>query len=343
MHRKEGPNLMELGGRDMKRYLSRFVLLCFAVVFGFAAVAGGQAASAAGYPERPIQVVVPYSPGGGTHLSAEILVPNAEDFLGQPIQIITKPGAGGAVGATFVSKSKPDGYTLLYTTLSLAIAPHLNPVGYEIGDFVGIAQCTAIKPVLAVKADSPWNNAKELVEWVNENPRELSWCHPGVGSSLHLLGANAMHAMGIADKVKEIPFKGTAKGVASVLGGHVDVISTFAPAIMENVKAGEMKILGVSGETRITYLPDVPTFKEQGYDATLSSWRGVFAPKGTSPEIIAYLNDHFAELVGSPEYAKRAEELGEPMEYKDSEAFTKMLHEQYEMIGKIVEKLGLGQ
>ncbi len=327
----------------MKHFLRHFVLLLFAVVLVCAMTGEGYVVYAADYPKRPIQLVVPYSAGGGTYLSAELLVPGAEKYLGQPLQLVTKPGAGGAVGAAIVAKSKPDGYTLLYSTLSLAIAPHLNPVGYEITDFIGIAQCVADNPVLAVKADSPWNNAKEIVEWVNAHPGELTWCHPGIGSSLYLIGANAWYAMGISDKVKDIPLKGTAEGIAAVIGGHVNAISTFAPAIRENVRAGQMKIIGVSGESRIAYLPDVPTFKEQGFDATLSSWRGVFAPKKTPPEIVAYLNDAFAKIIRSSEYAKRVEELGEVIDYKDSEAFTKMVYEHYEVIGKVVKQIGLGQ
>lgn len=320
------------------------VALCAAVVglvlhLGVLAVGS----DAGEFPTKPIEMVVPYAPGGGTHIAAEILVPGAEQFLGQPLQITTKPGAGGAVGATYVVKSKADGYTLLYTTLSLAIAPYLGKVGYDLNDFMGIAQCSDVASVIAVKADSPWNNAKELQEWIKKNPEQFSWAHPGVGSSLHILGANVFHQMGVLKDAKDVPFKGTAPGTAAVLGGHVQAISTFLPAILENVKANELKVIGVCGAERLPELPDVPTFAEQGFPAMSTSWRGVFASKNIPPEILKKLEASFAEIIASPAYKERSDKLGEPLVYKNMEDFTALLNRDSEAMKTLLESMGLAQ
>ena len=307
------------------------------------ALAFGASAFAADYPRKPITMVVPYAAGGGTHLAAEILTPGAEKFLGQPLEIVCKPGAGGAIGATYVAKAPKDGYTILYSTLSLPTAPLIGKVGYKTEEYVGIAQCSDVASVLAVRVDAPFNNAKEMVEWAKANPGKFSWSHPGVGSSLHIQGANAIYQMGIASVTKDIPAKGTAPGIANVLGGHVTAISSFFPALSENVKAGQMKVIGVVGNKRLEELPDVPTFEEQGYPALITSWRGVFCHKDVPMEIRKFLEEKFAEIIASPEYQERAKKLGEPQVYANSEEFTKVLMKGHEDMTELVKAIGLAK
>lgn len=312
-----------------------FVFVCI--------LALGASATVAAYPTKPITMVVGYAAGGGTHLAAEILAPGAEKFLGQPLEIVCKPGAGGAIGTTYVAKAPKDGYTILYATLSLPTAPLLGKVGYKTDEFVGVAQCSDVASVLAVRADAPFNNAKEMVEWAKAHPGQFSWSHPGVGSSLHIQGANAIYQMGIANVTKDIPAKGTAPGIANVLGGHVTAISSFFPALSENVKAGQMKVIGVVGLKRLEELPDVPTFDEQGYPALVTSWRGVFCHKDVPMEIRKYLEEVFAKIIASTEYQERAKKLGEPQVYANSEEFTKVLMKGHEDMSVLVKAIGLAK
>lgn len=293
------------------------------------------------YPTKPIELVVGYAAGGGTHLAAELLSPDANKYLGQPLNIVCKPGAGGAVGATYVAKSKPDGYTLLYATVSLPTSLYMSDVEFEQGDFVGVAMCSDIAEVIAVKADAPFNNAKEMVDWAKANPGKLTWGFPGVGSSLHLTGANAMNAMGITDIVKEVPFDGTAESVAGVLGGHITAVSCFPTSISEQVKAGQMKVIGIQAAEKVADWPDFPTFVEQGFDAKLTSWRGVFAPKDTPKEILDYLDKAFEELIATDSYLERATTLGEGRAYQNAADFTKTYNDSCPVVKDVVEKLGL--
>ena len=293
------------------------------------------------FPNKPVEMVVGFSAGGGTHLAAELLTPEASKFLGQPIQITCKPGAGGAIGATAVATAKADGYTLLYATMSLPISLYMDTVDFSKDDFVGIALASDVAPVLAVRADAPYNNAAELIEWIEKNPGEFSWSHPGVGSTLHVLGANMMYRMDVINEIKEVPFAGTNEGLSAVLGGHVSSVVGFPASFLEQVKAGEMKIIGVSSPERISDLPDVPTFLEQGYEATLTSTRGVFAPSATPKEVIKVLDESFEKIIKSEDYLKRGTDLGEPPVYANSEAFDKMYREQCDMIEELHKEIGL--
>ncbi len=293
------------------------------------------------FPNKPVEVVVGFSAGGGTHLAAELLTPQASEFLGQPIQITCKPGAGGAIGATSVATSKPDGYSLLYATMSLPISLYMDSVDFDEDDFVGVALASNVAPVLAVKGDAPYNNAKEMVEWINAHPGEFSWAHPGVGSTLHVLGANMLFNMDVINGVKEVPFAGTTEGVSAVLGGHVSAVVGFPASLIEQVRAGEMKIIGVSSPERIEELPDSPTFIEQGYAATLTSTRGVFAPKDTPKEVLEILDKSLEKIITSEDFKQRAITLGEPAVYANSAEFDKMYHEQCVMIEKLLKEIGL--
>ncbi len=272
----------------------RRLVLSLAIGICFLASSMVTPVMAAKYPSKPIEVIVPYGAGGGSHLASELLVPGAEEVFGQPLKITTKPGAGGSLGATYVAKQKPDGYKLLYATLALPIGPHIAKVGYQVSDFVAIARVSNIAQVIAVSKDAPYNNAKEFIAYAKAHPGELTWAHPGAGSSLNFLGADAMFRMGIIKDVKGIPFKSTAQGVAAVLGGHINAVSTFVPAILENLKSGDLKVIGVSGTERVPEIPNAPTFQEQGYDALLTSWRGIVVQKDTPPEIVDFLRKGFA-------------------------------------------------
>jgi tripartite-type tricarboxylate transporter receptor subunit TctC len=293
------------------------------------------------FPEKSIELVVGYAAGGGTHLAAELLTPNSQQYLKHPISISNIPGAGGAVGATYVAKSKADGYTLLYATVSLPASLYMSDVDFVQEDFVGVAMASSIAPVIVARADAPYNTAEEMEEWIRANPNTFTWGFPGIGSSLHLTGANLWDAMGVSDIIRDVPFDGTAESVAAVLGGHISAVSCFPTSISEQVRAGQMKIIGVQAAERVEDYPDVPTFLEQGYNATLTSWRGVFAPKDTPQEILDYLDKAFGEIIMSEEYLVRAVELGEGRYYKNAAEFTEIYNNECALIEALVEKLGL--
>ncbi len=326
----------------MKKLLA--VLMIAMVAIGFL-TAGGATESTAkttiDFPTKPVELIVGFAAGGGTHIAAELLSPEATEFLGKPLQITTKPGAGGAIGATYVADSKPDGYTLLYATMSLPISLYMDSVDFKKDDFVGIACASNVAPVLAVRADAPYNNAAELIAWTKAHPGQFSWSHPGVGSTLHVLGADMMFRMGIIDTIKEVPFSGTGEGTAAVLGGHVNSVVGFPTSFMDQVAAGKMKILGVSSPQRIAEFPNVPTFLEQGYKAVLTSTRGVFAPADTPKEVLDILDKAFEKIINSESYKQRGTAIGEPPMYANARDFNQMYQDQCNMIEELLITLGL--
>ncbi len=325
----------------MKKVVCVLLISIFAV--GFIAANGTGEASDGGvnFPTKPVDMIVGFSAGGGTHLAAELLTPEAAELLGQPIQITCKPGAGGAIGATYVASSRADGYTLLYATMSLPISLYMDTVDFTKDDFIGLARASNVAPVLAVRADAPYNNVEEMLAWIEKNPGEFTWAHPGVGSTLHVLGANIMFRMDIIDDIKEVPFSGTSEGTAAVLGGHVSSIVGFPASFMEQVAAGNMKIIGVSSTERITEFPDVATFPEQGYNASLTSTRGVFVPADTPKEVIDILDKAFEKLITSESYKERGTAIGEPPKYANSAEFDAIYREQCEMVEELLKTIGL--
>lgn len=293
------------------------------------------------FPKKTIEIVVGYAAGGANYISAENLKPEAQEVFGVPVTITAKPGAASAVANSFVAAAAADGYTLLNATLSLPISLYTGTVDFKKEDFVGIAMYSNVTPCLVVRADLPVNTLEELIAYANEKPKEFTWGHSGVASTLHLAGCNMLNAMGIYDKVKEMPFTGTNEAVAQVLGGHIDAVLSFPSTVLEHVKAGNLKVLGVSGTERVAEFPDAPTFVESGYDAVLTSSRGIFVRSDTPKEIIDILEAGFEKVVKSDDFRERAIKMGEPPVYMNSKDFTALYYDQCDKIGVMVEKLGL--
>jgi tripartite-type tricarboxylate transporter receptor subunit TctC len=293
------------------------------------------------FPKKPLEIIVGYAAGGANHLAAENLKPEAQEFFGVPMTVTAKPGAASAVANSFVAAAAADGYTLLNATLSLPISLYTGTVDFKKEDFVGIAMYSNVTPCMVVRADLPVNTLAELVEYANANPDTFTWGHSGVASTLHLAGCNMLNSMGIYDKVKEMPFTGTNEAVAQVLGGHIDAVLSFPSTVQEQVKAGNLKVLGVSSTERVAEFPDAPTFVEAGYDAVLTSSRGIFVRSDTPQEVLDILEAGFEGIIKSEEFKERAIKLGEPPVYMNSKDFTALYYDQCDKIGDMVEKLGL--
>lgn len=296
-----------------------------------------------GFPKKPIEIVVGFAAGGANHLAAENLTTEAKTTFGQPMRINCKPGAASALANSHVAAAAADGYTLLNATLSLPISLYTGVVDYEMEDFVPIAMYSDVTPCLIVRSGLPVNTAAELVAYAKANPDTFSWGHSGVASTLHLAGSIIFDEMGIIDIVKEVPFTGTNEAVAQVLGGHIDAVISFPSTVQEQVAAGNMRVIGVSSTVRVDEFPDIPTFQEQGFNATLTSSRGIFARSDTPQEILGALEIGFRTIIESEEFKERAITLGEPPVFMNSKDAIALYHEQCSTIQGVVEKLGLAK
>ena len=254
------------------------------------AFAGG--AHAAGYPERTVTIVVPYAPGGATDASARLLAQAFQKQTGGSFVVENVAGAGTTIGAAKVARAAADGYTLLYGGLtSNAMAPHLYPkLSYDgISSFAPISLIATQPYVLFVNAKSPYGKLADLMAKAKAEPGKLNFSSPGEGSSPHLTTELFLNATGLS--VQHVPYKGAAPAMTGLLAGDVDMMVDTPTAPLPMFKAGRLRPLAVTSKQRLEDLPEVPTMQESGLaNFEAATWFGLFAPRGTPPEVIATLN-----------------------------------------------------
>jgi tripartite-type tricarboxylate transporter receptor subunit TctC len=266
------------------------------------------------YPNRPIKIVIPFPAGGSTDAMARNLGPALGKVLGQSIVIENKSGASGTVGADFVAKATPDGYTILMGTLHLTIAQSVFPkLNYRIDkDLVPIGTVGMIPNVVVVNASIPANNIKELVALTKANPNKYDYASVGPGSAHHLIGE--MFKIKTGANLTHIPYRGSAPAVVDLLGGQVSVMFDTIPSALPHIKDGKTKALAVTTSNRSSALPNVPTLIESGVAIDVGTWNGVMAPAGTDQAIIDKLNRAVVTVLNDPEMRKQLQALGiEPL------------------------------
>ena len=266
------------------------------------------------YQNRPIKIVIPFPAGGSTDAMARNLGPALGKILGQSIVIENKSGASGTVGADFVAKATPDGYTILMGTLHLTIAQSVFPkLNYRIDkDLVPIGTVGMIPNVVVVNASIPANNIKELVALTKANPNKYDYASVGPGSAHHLIGE--MFKIKTGANLTHIPYRGSAPAVVDLLGGQVSVMFDTIPSALPHIKDGKTKALAVTTSKRSSALPNVPTLIESGVAIDVGTWNGLMAPAGTDQAIIDKLNRAVVTVLNDPEMRKQLQALGiEPL------------------------------
>ncbi|CAN7703952.1 MULTISPECIES: Bug family tripartite tricarboxylate transporter substrate binding protein [unclassified Variovorax] len=266
---------------------------------------------AAGYPNQPIKLMVPWPAGGGVDTTARMISEPIAQKLGQPIVIDNRGGAGGNIGTELAARMKPDGYNLLMGSISPnAVNIHLySKLGFDpIKDFAPIVYVSNVPNILVVPASSPAKTAKELIEVARANPGKLNYGSGGVGSSQHLAAVQFMSAAKI--NIVHVPYKGTAPAEADLVAGHISLMldtTTCLPFIA----SGKMRALAVASKKRNPALPDVPTFDEVGLPGVYaSSWYGLMAPAGTPRPVIDKLNAEANQVLQSVDMKRRMAEFG---------------------------------
>lgn len=253
------------------------------------------------FPERPISLVVAWAAGGGTDLQARSLVAPAEDVLGQPIQVVNKPGSSGALGWGEIAHSTdPDGYTLTVVSPEIGFMAEQGLYDFGLEDFTLITMFNEDPAALAVKADAPWNTLEEFVADAKGNPGQITVGNSGPGLAWDLATTAIEMAAGI--ELTHVPYDGGSTAVQAILGGTLDAMTFSIGEVRAQVEAGEMKVLALASEERIEALPEIPTFVEQGFDVVTGTFRGVAGPAGIDPEIVKVLNDAFLEMAAKPEF-----------------------------------------
>lgn len=288
-----------------KQILRLFPALLFGAAALFTATPG-----AAAYPDKPIRLVVPYAPGGGADILARTIGQKLGESLGQSILVENKGGAGGSIGTEFVSRAPADGYTLLMASPSHAINASLYPkLSFNPEkDFKGVILVASGPLVLVVNGSNPVNTVKEFIDLARSKPGQINYASAGIGSSPHLAG-ELLKMMAKIDMV-HVAYKGTAPALTDLLGRQVDAMLAPVPTVLEHLKTGRLKALGVTSSQAFYALPDTPPIAAVVPGYSVLQWWGIVAPTGTPKDIIEKLNLEIAKIIHSPEMQKKLAVMG---------------------------------
>lgn len=290
----------------------------------------------AAYPEKPINLVVPYPPGGTTDALARVLSAELTKSLGQSVIVENKGGAGGSLGTASVAKADPDGYTLLLGNVGpMAINPSVyKTLSYDpIEDFSPVTLVAEFPLFLVVHPDIPVRNIKELQAYAKSQPNKLNFASVGVGSLSHLTGE--LFASQTRVPLVHVPYKGGGPAITDLLGGQVQMM--FLGIYDGNIKTGKLRALGTSAGKRAAVTPDLPTLAEEGVEGfDVSSWFGILAPKGTPEDVVAHLHREIARIVDRPDMKERIEQLGGTPVTNKPEDFQQMIGSEIQRWKKVV-------
>jgi tripartite-type tricarboxylate transporter receptor subunit TctC len=324
----------------LNQFQIRRAMLCAAL--GVAAL-GAQAQT--DYPNRPIQLIVPYSAGGPTDVAARIMAQRLSERIGQSIVINNVLGAGGIVGTEQASRAKPDGYTLYFAVNSMAIFPHVrpanSPLSFNPTDFTPIGGVAESAHVVVASRQSGFHSIADMVAEAKKKPEGVSYGSAGVGGTTHLPLALFSHRAGI--KLLHVPYKGAAPAMQDTIAGRVSISAPgYSGAITEAVKAGQLVPLAVTSAKRLPFLPDVPTLAEAGYpDMVFPIWYGLFGPKGLPPEIVTKLSKELQAMSQEPEYLKKLSAQGNVGWYVPPPQMGKVLGDDIKRLGERIKASGL--
>jgi tripartite-type tricarboxylate transporter receptor subunit TctC len=285
------------------------------------------------FPSRPVTMVSPFPPGGSVELIGRPLAASMEKALKQPVVFVNKVGAAGAVGTAFVASSEPDGYRILFNISSIVVVPEADKLfdrkpAYSMDQLVPVARVNADPSVLAVRAESPWKTAKELIDEAKRRPAQMSYSSSGVYGSTHLPAEMFTQAAGIT--MRHVPFTGGGPAMNALMGGHVDM----------HIQGGKLRPLAVTSVKRSAALPDVPTLKELGVDVDYGVWHGVFVAAKTPPEVLRVIREAARTAIADPDFVAALQKLSSPVAYMDAPEFEKFVAEDSRAMSALVRKIG---
>jgi tripartite-type tricarboxylate transporter receptor subunit TctC len=262
------------------------------------------------YPDKPIRIIVGYTPGGGNDIAARLIAPKLSEALGQPVIVENRPGAGTNIAQELVAKSAPDGYTLLLGSPALAINRSLyKKLPFDaLRDLTGVSLFAVSPNLLLVNPSIPAQNIKELIALAQSKPGKLTFSSSGNGSSQHLSG----ELFNLRAKVNtlHVPYKGTAPALTALIGGEVDMSYSNIPSTLAHIRSGRLRVIANTGAKRAELLPDVPTLKESGINVDTIVWYSILAPAGTPRPIIDKLAGVLIKMPHTPEMKKRLADMG---------------------------------
>ena len=314
------------------------------LALALAASLGGAVGQAwAEYPDRPIRLIVPYAPGGGTDITARVIAAHLSPMLGQPVVVENKPGGGAQIGTREVAEAAPDGYTLLMGSNGMCIDVSLyDRLPYDpANDFIPVAPAGISPNLLLVNSASlPVKSVKELVEYAKAHPGELNFGSAGLGQTPHLAGE--LFNLMSGTQITHVPFKGSGESTVNLLSGTVQMSFATMPSTIEYIKAGQLTALAIASPARTPFLPDVPTMIEAGYPEFIAqTWTGIFVPKGTPPEIVTKLNESIVAVMKSPEVIELLKKSGLETQPMNPQEFSDYFNAEVSRWGKVIKEANI--
>ena len=309
------------------------------LMLALSAAAGAQPAGTA-YPVKPVRIYVPQNPGGTTDVLARYLSDRLSKMWGQPVIVDYKPGAGGNIGADFVAKSPPDGYTLMmgYVGTQAVNGAIYKNLPYDPDkDFVAVAAVATVPFMYVVNKDLGVATMAELIALART--RQLNYATSGNGSLNHLMGEILNQSAGI--NILHVPYKGIAQAVTDTIGGQVQALPIAVPSVIQYVRAGAVKPLAITSTKRVSSLPVVPTMAEAGVDAlSFDSWFGLFAPASTPEPVVRKINESINEILSTPDAATTFASVGAQTLSMTSQAFGELVRKDTARWGKVARESG---
>lgn len=293
------------------------------------------------YPTRNIEVIVPYSAGGGTDLVTRAFVDNANKYLPHNMGVVNKSGGGGAVGLTEIIMARPNGYKIGTGTVELTMLPNLGLVSWKASDVKPIARLNAEPSAISVKADSPWLTFQDFINYAKNNAGKVRIGNSGTGAIWHIAAEALSDKTGA--KFTHIPYGGANPAVTALLGGHIEAVTVSPAEVITHVQNGSVRILAIMAEKRSEKFPDVPTLKELGVDLTIATWRGIVVPKETPDEVVQVLTDVAFKVSQSVEFNQALEKMNLTPAYLNSTEFADVIAKDNLFFHDIMTKLGMAQ
>jgi tripartite-type tricarboxylate transporter receptor subunit TctC len=311
----------------------------FALAVGLATAAiFGTPAPAQTYPTRPVTIIVPFAPGGGSDSVARIVAAKLTEVLNVQFIVDNKGGGGTNIGNEAAARAKPDGYTLLLGQVTLGINPTLYPkLGYDVRKFEPVAMIATTPTVLVVNPSLPAKSVQELIDLAKAKPGTLHFASGGNGTSVHLAGELFKRMMGV--DLVHVPYRGSGPAVTDLLSGTVQMMFDTAPSASSHAKSGRLRALAVTGSARLPELPDVPTFAELGFkEFDAPAWYGLLASAGTPASAIKVLNEAVDKVLNDPAVRKRLQDLGAEPSPGSPEQLRAFLDGELERWGRVIRE-----
>ncbi len=297
--------------------------------------------AAQAFPRKPVTVICPWAPGGGTDTILRALCKEAEKTLKQTINVTNNTGGGGAVGHSAIMQAPADGYTVGMITFELNSLPPQGLIPFDYKAYDPLMRINADAAALTVHKDAPWNTLKEFLDYAKANPGRITIGNSGPGSVWHI--AAGLMAQKTGTNLVYVPFDGAAPAVTALVGNHIRAVSVSVAEVRGQVQAGQLKILGVMDTQRNALFPEVPTFREQGVDVVFHTWRGLALPKGVPAAAKKTLSDAFKTAFDSPDFKAFAEKASLALAYQDADEFGKFLAQNAADVAAVMKSLGLAK